>query len=138
VGEQAPDDAVLPLHRVEIAVPVATADRHPRDEVMEDEVVQHDESRRPAQGIHDPPVRVRVVAHVVHAEVDPARRPLATPLHDDDLAPLLQRGQEQRRVVGDAGALGRDRAEERHLHESSLSIARSHVTCSAIAFPARP
>ena len=53
MGEQAPDDAVLALHRVEVAVPVATADGDACDEVMEDEVVQHHEpgARRSASRI---------------------------------------------------------------------------------------
>ena len=40
---EASDDAVLALHRVEVAVPVAATDRDPRHEVVEDEVVQDDE-----------------------------------------------------------------------------------------------
>ena len=43
VGEQAADDAVRPLHRVEVAVPVSLADGHARDQV-EDEVMEHDEA----------------------------------------------------------------------------------------------
>ena len=138
VREQPAHDAMLPLHRVEVAVAVATADRHPGDEVVEDEVVQDDEARRTSERVDDPPVCVRVVADVVDAEVDAARRPPAPSLHDDDVAALAERREQQRRVVGDPRAFGRHRAEQRHPHASSLAIARSHVTCSAISFPARP
>ena len=52
--EQPADHSVLALHRVEIAVAVSSADRHPGDEVMDDEVVQDDDSgrRRSASTIH--------------------------------------------------------------------------------------
>ena len=45
MAEQAADDAALALHRVEVAVAVAAADREPGDEVVEDEVVQDDDAR---------------------------------------------------------------------------------------------
>ena len=67
-AEQAPDDPVLALHRVEVAVPVAPADRHPGDEVVEHEVVEHDDAGRASQGVDDPAVRVRVVADVVERD----------------------------------------------------------------------
>ncbi len=138
VAEQPADDAALALHRVEVAVAVAAADREAGDEVVEDEVVQHDDAGRAPQRVDDPAVGVRVVADVVDAEVGAARRLLAAAAGDDDVAPRLQRRQEERGVVGDARALGRHRAEERDLHERSLPIARSQVTCAAIALPARP
>ena len=86
VAEQAADDAALALHRVEVAVAVAAADREPGDEVVEDEVVEDDDAGRAAQRLDDPAVRVRVVADVVDAEVGSARRLLRPALHDDDLA----------------------------------------------------
>ena len=76
VAEQPPDDAAFPLHRVEVAVPVAAADREAGDEVVEDEVVQHDDAGRAPQRLDDPAVGVRVVADVVDAEVRAAGRPL--------------------------------------------------------------
>ena len=93
----------------------------PGDEVVEDEVVQHDEPRRAAQRVDDPAVRVGVVADVVDAEVGRRAAAASLPrLHDDDVAALAQRGQQQRRVVGDPRALGRHRAEEGDPHASSL------------------
>ena len=74
MAEQAADDAVLALHRVEVAVPVAAADRHPGDEVVEDEVVEDDDAGSAAQRVDDPAVRVRVVADVVERDVAPAAR----------------------------------------------------------------
>ena len=65
VAEQPADDAVLALHRVEVAVPVPRPIVMPGDEVVEDEVVQDDDARAPAQRLDDPAVRVRVVADVV-------------------------------------------------------------------------
>ena len=75
--EQPPDHAVLALHRVEVAVPVAPPDGDSGDEVVEHEVVQHDEARRPPKRIEDPAVRVGVVANVVDGEIDTARGRLA-------------------------------------------------------------
>ena len=74
VAEQPADDAALALHRVEVAVAVAPADRQPGDEVVEDELVQDDDARPLAQRVDDPAVRVRVVADVVEREVGAARR----------------------------------------------------------------
>ena len=54
---------------------VAAPDREPGDEVMEHEVVQHDEPGRAAQRLHDPAVSLGIVADVVDAEIGPARRP---------------------------------------------------------------
>ena len=74
-----PDDSVLALHRVEVAVAVAAADRHPGDEVVDDEVVQDDDARPPAQRVDDPGVSVGVVADVVERGVGAARSALASP-----------------------------------------------------------
>ena len=46
MAEEAADDAVLALHEIEIAVPVPPTDGHPRDEMVEDEVVQDDDAGR--------------------------------------------------------------------------------------------
>ncbi len=44
VREQSADDAVLALHEIEVAVTVPAADGHARDEVVENEVVEDDDS----------------------------------------------------------------------------------------------
>ena len=75
MAEQPADDAALALHRVEVAVAVAAADREPGDEMVEHEVVQHDEPGRAPQRLDDPAVRLGIVADVVDAELGPARRP---------------------------------------------------------------
>ena len=45
VAEQAPDDAVLALHEVEVRVPVPAPDGHAGNEVVQDEVVEDDDAR---------------------------------------------------------------------------------------------
>ena len=80
--EQTADDAVLALHRVEVAVAVAASDRHPRDEVVDDEVVEDDDTGPAAQGVDDPRVRLGVVPDVVQRDVGAARRALG-PATDD-------------------------------------------------------
>ena len=138
MGEQAADDTMTPLHRVEVAVPVAAADGHAGDEVVQDEVVEHDEPRRPPERVEDPTVRVGVVADVVDGEIGAARRSLRAALHDLDRDVLPERREQQRRVVRDPRGLRGHRREVRDLHESSLAIARSQVTSPASAFPAAP
>ncbi len=139
VREQSSDDAVLALHEVEVRVP-GPADRRvmPDDEVVEHEVVENDDAGLATQRVDDPRVRVRIVPDVVERDVRAAGRPLRPAAHHVDVDPLSQRRQEQRAVVGDPGLLRRHRAEVGELHDSSLPIARSHVTSRAIAFPARP
>ncbi len=105
MAEQTSDDAVLALHEVEVPVPVATPDGHPRDEVMEDEVVENDDAGRPAQRVDDPRVRVGVVPDVVERDVGAARRLPRAAADDRDVESLAQRRQEERAVVGDAGLL---------------------------------
>ena len=46
MAEEATDDAVLALHEVEVAVPVAAAHGHPGDEMVQDEVVEDDDAGR--------------------------------------------------------------------------------------------
>jgi hypothetical protein len=101
VGDQAADDAVRPLHRIEVAVPVPAADRHAGDEVVEDEVVKDDEPGRSSQRVEDPAVHLGVVADVVDGEVGPTRRPLRAALHHVHLDVRSERRHEQRRVVTD-------------------------------------
>ncbi len=103
-----PGDAVVALHRLHVAAPVATADRHPGDQVVQDELVQHDDAGPLAESVDDPGVRVGVVADVVEADVG-MRRALAGLGDDDLLEPLAQRRQEQRRVVGDPRSRRRQR-----------------------------
>ena len=138
MAEQAPDDAALALHRVEVAVAVAASDRQPGDEVVEHEVVQDDDTGPAAQRVDDPAVRVGVVADVVEREVGAARRPRAPAPDDLDVEALAQRGQEERGVVGDARALRRHRAEVGDLHASRRSMQPSQVTRAASSCPAAP
>src|SRR3954447_11117340 len=138
VAEQPRDKPPVALERIEICLAVAAAERDAGDQVMEDEVVEHDDSRGTPQRVEDPAVCIGIVSNMVNDEVDAPRRALRTVFHGHDLTAFLQRREQQRRVVRDSRAVGRHRAEERHLHESSLPMARSHVTSAAIAFPARP
>ena len=138
VRKEPADDAVLALHQVEVAVAVPASDRHPRDEVVEDEVVEDDDTGPLAQAVDDPGVRVGVVPDVVERDVGAPRRRLPPAADDRDVDPLAERRQEQGAVVGDARLLGRHRREVRQLHESSLRSARSQVTSRASALPARP
>jgi hypothetical protein len=101
--EQASDDAVLALHRVEVAVPVPPADCHAGDEVVEHEVVEDDHARSAAECIDDPGVRVGVVPDVVERHVTPAWRALAPVASCGDVEPCLESRQQQRAVVRDAG-----------------------------------
>ena len=120
-----PDDAGVALHRVQVAIGVAAAERHSGDEVMQDEVVEDDDAWPPPQRVDDPAVRVGVVSDVVERDVRPARRPPRSTSDDDDLQPLLERRQQQRAVVGDPRPLGRKRRVVGDLHEpSSRSTSR--------------
>ena len=136
--EEASDDPVVALHRVEVAVPVATADGHPGHEVVQDEVVEDDDAGAAAERVDDPRVRVGVVADVVEAEVCPARRALPPVRLHDEVDPPPEGRDEERRVVGDPRPLRRHRRVVRDPHARSLSTARLQVTSSAIAFPALP
>ena len=134
-----PTTPAVALHRVEVARRVPARQRQPGDEVVEDEVVQDDDARPPAERVDDPAVRLRVVPDVVERDVRPARTGRAGGGDDLDLDAPLERGQEERAVVGDAGALGRQRRVVRDLHaeqrgRSSRPTSRSPAT----ALPARP
>jgi len=85
---------VAALHRVQVAVPVAAADRQAGDEVVQDEVVQDDDARLLAERVHDPAVRVRVVADVVEADVDVARPKATAPADRDDIDAWIDRTQQ--------------------------------------------
>ena len=120
--EEAPGHAGLPLHGAEVALAVAPPEREAGDEVMEDEVVEHDDARALAQRLDDPAVRVGVVADVVEADVGVARRRLPA-RHDRDVEPLAQRREQELAVLRYSRPLGRKRREVRDLHASSRSIA---------------
>ena len=138
VPEQAADDAAFPLHRVEVAVAVAAADRQTRDEVVKDEVVQDDDAGPLAERLDDPAVCVRVVADVVERDIGAAGGPRPAALDDLDADPLAQRRQEMGAVVGDPRPFRRHRAVVGDLHESSVSMQVSQVTRAASARPAWP
>jgi hypothetical protein len=122
VCQQSPDDAVLALHEVEVRVTVPPSDRHPGDEMVDDEVVQDDDSGSLAQCVDDPGVCVGVVPDVVEREVRPARSGLLPPADDRHVDPLPERGEQERAVVRDARLLWRHRAEVRDVHASSLPM----------------
>ena len=63
----------------------------PGDEVVEDEVVQHDDAGPPAQRVDDPAVRVRIVADVVERDVGVRDGRRAARPHDLDLDEPLER-----------------------------------------------
>ena len=56
VRDQPPTHARFAVHGIDIAPAVSPAKRHPGDEMMEDEVVEHDEARCPAKRFDDPAV----------------------------------------------------------------------------------
>ena len=137
--EQPADDPGVLLHRVQIALRIAAPERHPRDEVVEDEIVQDDHPGSLPERVHDPGVRLGVVADVVEADVRSARRLLRSSADDGDVQSLLERREQQRAVVGDSRALRGQRGEVRDPQEaSSRSTTASHVTRSAVCLPARP
>ena len=138
VPEQPRGQPAIALEGVQVRLPVAASERDARDEVMQHEVVEHDEPRRPAQRIDDPTVGIGVVPDVKDAEIRSPRRLLRPPSHRHDLASRLERRQQEGRVVGDSRPLGGHRAEDGDLHDNSRPIARSHVTSAATAWPARP
>ena len=90
-------------------MPVAAADGETGDEVVQDEVVQDDEPRGPAQHIDDPPVCLGVVADMEDRKIRTSRHPLPPALDDVHLDPFPQRRQEQCRVVRNPGPLRRQR-----------------------------
>jgi hypothetical protein len=101
VCEEPARKAVLRLHRGEVAGRVATGEGDTRHEVVEDELVEHDDARAAAHGLDDPPVRLRVVADVVEGDICLRRTTEAAGARDLDVDPLLKRRKKQRAVVGD-------------------------------------
>ena len=67
--EQPPGDAEVALHRVEVAAAVAAADRDPRDQMVQHELVHDDDAGALPERVDDPAVRVGVVADVVERDV---------------------------------------------------------------------
>ena len=130
-AEQPAGDAELALHRVEVPASVAPADRDPRDQMVEDVLVQDDDARALVEGIDDPAVGLRVVAYVVEGDV--RRGGLLALLGHHDLDSFTQSRQEQRGVVGDPRARRRQRRVVGDLHEMRASTQASQVTRSAIA-----
>ena len=105
--------------------------------MVEDELVQDDDAGPLPERVDDPAVRFRVVADLIERDVGAGR---ALPrLGDDDLVDALaERGQEQRRVVGDARVRRRHWRVVGDFHESSASMQASQVIFSASALPASP
>ena len=79
-----------------------------------------------------------VVPEVIERDVCSAGQAPTAP-DDVDLQFLDQRGQKQRAVVGDAGAVRRQRRDVRDLHAASnRSMTFSQVARAAISWPERP
>ena len=123
VGEQAPDEAALPLHCGEVARRVAARERQADDEVVEDEVVEDDDAGARPKRLDDPAVRLGVVADVVEGDVRSGRLLEAPGLGDYHVYALLQLGQEERRVVGDSRPRGRHRRVVGDLHAATAMVA---------------
>ena len=131
VGEQPAGQAVVALHRRQVARRVATGECDSCDKVMKDELVKDDDAGPAAQRLDDPAVRVRVVPYVVEGDVGLRSAAESAGARDLDVDPLLQRGEQQRAVVGDARARRRERRVVGDLHARRRSMARSQVSCSA-------
>ena len=101
VAEQPAGHARLALHGGQVCVPVVAADRQTGDEVVDHEVVQDDDAGTALERIDDPAVRIGIVADVVERDVRVGHGTRASRPHDLDVDQLLERRQEQRRVVGD-------------------------------------
>ena len=112
---------MLPLHRTEVAVAVPTSDGHPRDEVVENEVVEDDDTRPAPERVDYPGVRLGVVPDVVESYVGPSRDALASSPRDGELDLLSERRDEERAVVGDARPLRRHGREVCDSHPPRLT-----------------
>ena len=96
VSEHPPDRAGFPLHRVEVPLVVLAAEGQPGDEVVQDEVVQHDDSRTLAQSLNDPPVVIGVVADVIQRQVRASRCTPPRASDHGDLDPSREQHVQQR------------------------------------------
>ena len=85
-----------------VGVPVISTDRHARNQMVDHEVVQHDDAGPATERVHDPSVGVGIVADVVERDVRIRNRPRTPWTYDLDLDEPLERGKKQHRVVGDA------------------------------------
>ncbi len=92
-SEQPAGDAELTLHRVEIRAAVAPPDRDPGDQVVQDVLMQHDETATLTERIDDPAVSVRVVADVVERDVGRGRAFAGLSEHNVDA--LAERRQQE-------------------------------------------
>ena len=90
VAEKPAYDTALSLHRVEVAVPVTATDRQTRDQVMQDEVVEDDDTRSAPERLENPAVSIRIVANMVDREIGSSRRLLRPSFDDGDLDPLAE------------------------------------------------
>ena len=102
MGQEAARDAGVVFHRSEIAVTVLPADRQACDEVVKDEVVQDDDAGSTSQCVDDPTVRFWIVADVVERNVR-GHGPRATAPHHGKVDQPLERGEQQRGVIGYPG-----------------------------------
>src|SRR6266545_2797733 len=105
--EQPAGQARVALECREIAALVLAPERQARHQMVEDEVVQHDDAGLVAKPLDDPAVRLGIVSDVVERDVAVRLLPARS---DVDLYSPPQRRQQERRVVGDARALRRHRA----------------------------
>ena len=71
-------------------MPVVAADGEAGDEMVEDEVVQHDDAGLPPQRVDDPAVRLGVVADVVQRDVGVRDRSCPAGSYDLDLDEPLE------------------------------------------------
>ena len=118
-AEQPADDAVLALHRVEVAVAVAPADRERRRRGDGGRSRAGRRRRASPQRVDDPAVGVGVVADVVDGEIGAARRALRPALDDDDVDPLA------RAPAGGARSSRRSRSARAASARSSATFTRA-------------
>ncbi len=128
-------NAGVALHRSEVSVPVLATDRQSGDEMVQDEIVKHDDTGATPERVDDPSVGLRVVADMEEGHVG-CDRPRSAAADDLDVEQALQCRQQQRGVVRDPGALRRER---RVVGDSQLrrrAIVSSQETRRAISLPA--
>src|SRR4030095_8668737 len=117
---------------------VLAPERQPRNKMVQDEVVEHDDAGAAPEPFEDPAVDGRVVTHVIERDV--AVRALPTS-RDFDLEAPTKRGNAKRRVVADGGEFRRQRVVVRDSRVRSLSrAARSNspsTSCSSAKFNMR-
>jgi hypothetical protein len=100
LGGRASLNAGVALDCGEVRAAVAASEREPGDELVEGDLVQHDETGAAAKRGVDPAVRLRVVAQVVQVDVRPwpsSKRP-----DGDDVCTPAKGRQEKRAVACDS------------------------------------